>query len=48
VKKGGREAYRITESQSHRMVGIGSDLCGSSGPPEIFGLATRELDFPQL
>ena len=24
--------HRITESQNHRMVGVGRDLCGSSSP----------------
>jgi len=24
--------HRITESQNHRMVGLGRDLCGSSSP----------------
>ena len=26
------EYHRITESQKHRMVGVGRDLCGSSSP----------------
>jgi len=25
-------AFTITESQNHRMVGVGRDLCGSSSP----------------
>jgi len=24
--------YRVIESQNHRMVGVGRDLCGSSSP----------------
>ena len=28
----GLNIYRITESQNHRMVGVGRDLCGSSSP----------------
>ena len=27
-----RQNHRITESQNHRMVGVGRDLCGSSSP----------------
>ena len=27
--------HRITESQNHRMVGVGRDLCGSSSPPPL-------------
>ena len=26
------EIHRITESQNHRIVGVGRDLCGSSSP----------------
>ena len=26
---------RFTESQNHRMVGVGRDLCGSSGPTPL-------------
>jgi len=26
---------QITESQNHRMVGVGRDLCGSSGPSPL-------------
>jgi len=26
------ESNRITESQNHRIVGVGRDLCGSSSP----------------
>jgi len=26
---------KITESQNHRMVGVGSDLCGSSSPTPL-------------
>jgi len=29
---GRRATYRITESQNHRTVGVGRDLCGSSSP----------------
>jgi len=29
---GVRKDRRITESQNHRMVGVGRDLCGSSSP----------------
>ena len=28
----GLSCYRITESQNHRIVGVGRDLCGSSSP----------------
>ena len=34
VCPGGQEGqqHRITESQNHRIVGVGRDLCGSSSP----------------
>jgi len=27
--------HRITESQNHRIVGVGRDLCGSSSPTPL-------------
>ena len=31
----GTSRIKITESQNHRMVGVGRDLCGSSSPTKI-------------
>jgi len=45
-----RSAHRITESQNHRMVGIGMDVCGSSSPtplPKQDHLEQATQDFVQ-
>jgi len=32
----GNLLQHFTESQNHRIVGVGRDLCGSSSPKEVF------------
>ncbi|KFR12299.1 E3 ubiquitin-protein ligase PDZRN3, partial [Opisthocomus hoazin] len=38
-----RQNHRITESQNHRMVGVGRDLCGSSSPTPLLKQGHRDL-----
>jgi len=35
LRNEGSQNHRITESQNHRIVGVGRDLCGSSSPTPL-------------